>query len=290
MQPDEKHDARHNVMYTSSEMIIEKLCEAYAQLLVFLKGKGDTPEPFEVYKHTLSLLTSVPPYSSDDVTRFCFSLASFETDENSSYAGLFLSALVNKHYESYTRTSSPEPYVLHLSHLEQACSCLGYSNRGATVRVEGNASWGCCENFITGHFLLRGTALEDICYNMRGGSVYVEGNAGTVGIKMDGGSVYVCGSAENVGQHLSGGEIIIPGDVKSVGRTDCFSFLGENMRGGTIIVHGSAKEVICGRNAKGGQIFIEGDFVPSNRLSLEGGKVYHRGKEVSGDTDERKRR
>jgi len=120
-----------------------------------------------------------------------------------------------------------------------------FMNGPITINVSGNAQDAVCNTMNAGAVVVHGDA-GDVCgYGMRGGRLYVRGNAGyRVAIHMK--------------EYMDHCPVIVIGNSAQ-------AFLGEYMAGGTLVVLGldlDPGEPICGRSPAtgmhGGRIFLRG--------------------------------
>ncbi|MDD3269357.1 MAG: hypothetical protein PHX14_08550 [Syntrophomonadaceae bacterium] len=126
---------------------------------------------------------------------------------------------------------------------------LGAFAEGPQIVVYGNGQEGVANTMSDGQIVLHGRVGDIAGYGMRGGSLFVKGNAGyRLGIHMkayqDKNPVIVVGSSAG-------------------------AFAGEYMAGGTIIVLGldSNRDLIgpyCGTGMYGGAIYLRGNFPEHN--------------------------
>ncbi len=204
-----------------------KVLEVYKEFLAIHRADKDIqPLLKNLQKYIGTTNTSM--YSQEDITTFCLQLINFEEDESFFISGLFLSQLVNDHYE---RTHEEKEYILVTNHLQEKMSYLCRKNNGANIRVKGSAASYFADEMKEGIIILEGDCEHELGMHMKGGLVHVLGNC-TVGCgqQLSSGYILVFGNAGDcVGANMKGGIVEVKGHVG----TD----IGINMRGGLLKFH-----------------------------------------------------
>ncbi|MFH0737054.1 MAG: hypothetical protein V1827_01160 [Candidatus Micrarchaeota archaeon] len=96
-------------------------------------------------------------------------------------------------------------------------------------------------------------------YEMRSGSITVQGWGGDVGTHMKGGIIVVDGDCDGIGSQMSGGEVHIKGSVRPGPKTSgSYCGIGFDTYGCRIVVDGDCPAVM---NVSGGDITIGGNVV-----------------------------
>ncbi len=204
-----------------------KILDAYKSFLALHNGH-DNPTNFinNLQSHIGTI--NRPIYTQQDITEFCFQLVQFESNNSFYSSGIFLSKLINDHYD---RTHEKKEYVLVTDHLQKKMHYLCEENNGANIRVQGSVDAFFAARMKKGNIILEGNCESHLGILMEGGFVHVLGNCGTsCGNQMFGGDIKIEGNVGNlIGSHLFGGVIEVQGNVG----TD----IGVNMRGGLLKFH-----------------------------------------------------
>jgi formylmethanofuran dehydrogenase subunit C len=229
-------------------------------------------------------------YSSEDITRFCITMAQFQGESNffENKAGTFLSALINNGNEG--------KYMIPTEHFDMEIHWLGLANskdvtvvgdvgiysgvfmRSGNIEIRGNVGRGVGSGMKSGNIIVKGDAE---CYvgsgwhsgSMRGGLIIVEGNAGAdAGRSITGGEIRINGDVgDSPGKLMRDGLITIDGNA---GRT-----AGSQMKGGKLLIRGNAGKLL-GNLMEGGEIHLEGGY--ESLGEVKGGRIYHKGKLIAG--------
>ncbi len=190
------------------------------------------PANFELYNAAQQIVSKIS-FEKEDISFFVSTLPNYQKFEYFSFSGLFISALINKHYE---KTKTNEEYVLIteglgkgiLKELQQ----IGTYTNGATIHVFGNLGSNTGENMISG-------------------KIIVEGNCGyNTGIFMQGGEIILRNAKRGLGSYMVGGKITCE-------RTGTET--GYLMEGGTIFITEHCEEI--DKNSYGGKIYYKGEKI-----------------------------
>jgi len=160
---------------------------------------------------------------------------------------MFLSALVNEN-------SKQGPFTIYTRHLDnhEEYRNLGFDNIKDLI-IEGDCG-------------------SRVGYWMQGGTLTVNGNVSSRACQsMERGEVYINGNSDyDLGYAMTGGVIIVKGITGNQ--------IGNKMSGGKIVLDGDCgKDVGC--EMEGGEIHLNGDY-ESLAGNIEGGDIYHRGKQI----------
>lgn len=161
---------------------------------------------------------------------------------------------------------------------------------GSLFKVQGET--GGTPNDCTAKIIGNVRAVRRVAYEMSGGSMLIEGDAGMyLGERMRGGSIVVTGNAESwLGTQMRGGLIEVKGNAgDSIGGSVRGGTKG--MRGGAIVVHGDCGTeagawmhgglirikgncgVYAGIHMRNGTILIERDSAGRTGAHMTGGKI-----------------
>ena len=193
-------------------------------------------------------------YSQSDITEISLRVAEEEQKELFDTAGTFLASLIQYHFAV---TKTQREYLLLLSNIDKKIINLGMRN-SANVRIESDK---------------KNAHLDNICFEMQGGTVQVKGHCNYAGYRMHNGKLMINGSVTSaLGEYQFGGSIIVSGDA--------YNDVGSFMNGGEIIVQGKVHGLI-GANMKGGKIKIIGELPKLSQYSLgdnskTGGEIYYK--------------
>ncbi len=179
----------------------------------------------QVYETYTDLL-----YSPEDITNLCFAMIPYASRRNYFfYSGVFLSELVNQHYE---KTKSEEEYKIITEHFPMQIAYLAEHTNGANVCITGNVS-------------------NNLATEMKGGKVTLAGDAGRyAGERMSGGILEIEKCSDYVGRNMTGGKIIT---LQAEG------YIGIGMEGGEIYIIEYLNRIAATK--KGGKIFYKGEQV-----------------------------
>lgn len=125
---------------------------------------------------------------------------------------------------------------------------------GPRIRCAGNLQDGVANTMNEGLVVAPGHAGDVLGYSMRGGRVYIGGNAGyRIGIHMKSylsqqPTVIIGGRAKDfAGEYMAGGKLIILGLDKPVGEPIVGRYCGSGMHGGAMYVRGEVPEAHVGK-------------------------------------------
>ena len=200
-------DIKSNVVETlkkNKDTQVETLLKLYAQWLNNSSSQNRMLKKF--YEEAQELLNEKNiSYNQEDITNFSIRLSSFEKEKGFAYSGIFLSVLINNHYEC---TKTKETYTLILSHISVPLHRIGAETNGAHIFVEGNCGEELGYGMISGSITLDGNCDLAAGYFMRGGAICVKNAKTFFGENMTGG-ILICDDVEEIGIQMRGGELYI---------------------------------------------------------------------------------
>ncbi len=163
------------------------------------------------------------PYTKEDITSMCFSIANIENSipkekmgvDISFRSGQFLTDLINIHY---AHTKQNEPYVIITEPFNDKVNYLCERLDGAIVHIQGSSGYCTCQRMFSGTVIVRGNVESGFGFCMQGGTVEIEGNAENgLGDTLHDGTITIHGDAgENIGDHMDGGTIHLFGTYESI--------------------------------------------------------------------------
>ncbi len=183
---------------------VETLLEMYTQWLNITSLGDRMLKKFYEKAHEL-INEKSSSHSQEDITTFSILLDSFEKENNFAYSGIFLSALINNHYD---RTKTEEEYKLILSHIHTPLHRIGMKTNGAHIFVEGNCGEEVANGMSSGTITLDGNCELGAGYFMKGGTIQVKNAGAFFGEDMTGGTL-ICDDVEELSQQIRGGEIYV---------------------------------------------------------------------------------
>ncbi len=295
---------KKNIIKKIYSKALKNLLEYYEQVnLLHLLADSFPDEQFQC---GLKSLFQKNPWTREEITEFSYALTSFQEKKYFQLSGVFLTEMVNVHYE---KTKTKKTYIIPTIHLDKKLSHLGKELRGAHLHIEGSAGEECGQNMHKGLLVISGDCENYLGHEMWNGAIKVCGNCkDNCGTSMNNGNIEIFGNAKDrVGKYARGGSIIIHGNCgdnagtemenmhihikqncgKNAGsylksgsieiNGDALENAGYRMRGGEIIILGSAKKDV-GDYAIGGTIFVYGNIEKVGHLF--GGEVYWKGNKV----------
>ncbi len=269
---------------------VDALCKTFElavkKILKYEAENDDIFDSFGIYTR-FGICTDVigrAIYTAKDVTNFSVRLKEYEKQENfSEYAGLFLSALINK--------AEGEKVEILTSHLSKLIDYVGYRaekditvigdlgsctgaemSYGRMVHVKGSVQDNTGRELYRGLIFVEGNAGEQTGDRATGGIITVQGNAGDwTGFFMGGGTIHVYGDSGNyTGRSLKKGFIHVYGNAKD--------HTGYFMYAGLIEINGSAGRM-TGMDSVGGKICVGGKIRGIARKDRKC-KIFRRGKQL----------
>ncbi len=284
---------------------LSKISEAYCFLLKEYEEFQRNPNKLEmsIKKFHDNLINKLYFYAGDytreDILAFNFSLLDFQSESNFSITGLFLSALVNKHYQQHFNdiTDTKTPYFLRTDIFSKRIDYVGCFLNGAHLIIEGSVHHDAGFCMQQGKLEINGNTYNYCGNNMMGGLLVVNGNTSShLGREMINGIIHITKNTDSsAGFQMWNGSIFIDGHCGSKagakmsgGTIVCSStenFAGTEMRGGTLLIRGDAG-YLCGYSIRGGTIIIEGNSGMSLGNKMYGGKIisYKSAKEMVGQS------
>ncbi len=197
---DVKENAQIDIQVAEEEHF---LIEPFLQYLKIDKSKGMI---YELATWTVQIILDKTSYTQKDITTFCLSLPLLEKKIDISDVGVFLSTLVNNHYE---KTKETKPYILITQLLETKLQYLGWHTRGAEIEIIGDAGNNVGMEMVSGKIVVKGN-VDLLCGNsMSGGTLIAEKSGRSLGSFMNGGKIFVKDTDFGCGTHMTRGEIHI---------------------------------------------------------------------------------
>ncbi len=204
---DIRHDTADSIKMKGS-LTNEKITKMYASFLKTIDEKNCGIRGLEDYKTARDLLLDEKIlYEPEDITLFCFVLQEYQENEYFNASGLFLSALINVHYE---QTTFKGEYLLHLGFSDNEdteIDCLGIKNAGAHIHVVGNVGYFLGEKMERGTIQVDGNASCNLGNLMFGGEVYIKNAGKKVGRLMARGSIFA-DEIESIDESFKSGKIV----------------------------------------------------------------------------------
>ena len=212
----------------------------------------------------------IRPFQKDitpeEITKVSLHLSNLQSQANFSYAGYFLTTLIDLHRET---TNQHVEYKIITAHLEKVLEGIGEENRSLIV-IQGNGGGNLGSNMICGKITVSGDCIYDVGSCMKGGTITIKGNVkNSIGHHMTGGEIYVEGNVtEIVGRWMHQGKIIVKGNVEN--------YVGNGLQNGRIEIYGNAGTKI-GLLMQGGEIHLHGAYENISEDFING-KIYHQKK------------
>ena len=150
--------------------------------------------------------------------------------------------------------STPNDCTIRVIGKVRAVRRIGYEMSGGSILIEGDAGMYLGERMRGGSIIAAGNAESWLGTKMRDGLIEVKGNAGdSIGGSVRGGT-----------RGMRGGTIVVHGD--------CGTEAGAWMRGGMIRIKGNCG-IYAGIHMKNGTILVEGDATGRIGAQMTGGKI-----------------
>ncbi len=249
---------------TEKTYITDQLLKAFSESLndSFFTNEFKNKKEYFAYK-IKSFQNIITP---EEITNVSLHLSNLQTNPYFSYAGYFLTALIDLHREE---TNKNVEYKIMTDHLEKNLEGIGYQNR-SHILIDGNGGGTLGYEMISGKITVVGNCQYNIGFGMKGGKITITGNVGhDIGHHMTGGEIYVDGSViEFVGCWMHQGKITVTGNVKK--------YVGNGLKNGRIDIYGNAGNEI-GLYMQGGEIHLYGEYEDISNYFVNG-KIYHKNK------------
>ncbi len=187
-------------------------------------------------------------YSKEDIKNFSIAMCMYEDHPYFIESGIFLSYLVNQHYKQ-NKTSmileSKNKSEKKNNEKNQKTNCNRATEYEPRTNNQKKEKKNDTYEIITEHF---SKGIDNLGYKNIGAHVHITGNAGNyLGADMIDGSIFLTGNAESVGDLMTGGTISVQ-DTMNAGfgmkkgniyiRRNTYESVGEEMNGGTIHING----------------------------------------------------
>ncbi len=153
-------------------------------------------------------------YTKEDITAFSLYLSYLENEIDLSFAGIFLSVLINEHYEKTEEQNENKkkntflPYKILTSHLETEIDNIGFRNNGAQIEITGSVGSGLGAYMQAGEIIVYGNCNSSAGFCMRGGTINIKGRAGDAfGNSLQGGTLFAEETGILCGENMQSGII-----------------------------------------------------------------------------------
>ncbi len=244
-----------SVLQGSNKDTVNKLVKLWKETidekfsLLIREGYGISSQ-YNAFFKTLDILK--PKYTIEDITGFCFAIT--EERRYLSYAGPFLSALINYHAPL---NPSEKEYKIILDHIPYTFDNICYKNI-ANVRFIGEAGSHFCFQMTSGTVTAEGkvgrrSQLTGGTGSLYGGKLILSGDVtGDIGSQMTDGEIIVNGNVYqgDIAVDMMGGKIILKGDFLPKGGT---GEVGEGMTDGEVHIFGKGWKLAP--NIQGGTVY-----------------------------------
>ncbi len=245
-----------NIKANTQQAVYKNTDPAIGRLLsIFEKIDSESQKKMvnEIYEDCINGISS-EKFTKEIIESLLFAANNGDKKVKSTF-GIFLSSLVNIHYE---QTKNEEEYLLFTENISESLERMGYKMNGAQICIIGNAGTYLCQYMQSGKCIVSGNTDSLAGGYMSGGSLLLEGNVeASAGIFIEGGSITIKGTVEEyAGHNMYEGRIDIFGETRGE--------IGKNMKGG--VIHTYANKPIISKEINGGtiyhqdmQIFPEGE-------------------------------
>ncbi len=194
-------------------------------------------------------------YDQEDITSFCFALEKYQTNGFFTSSGIFLSFLINTHFE---KTDTKKEYSLFTEHLEKKVNYLAFKNKGAHIFIRGDAGFYLADYMERGSVTITGSTFEPSDY-FRGGLILRNTEKKkVVMIAIDGEKTTLCcekSEVDNIIDGTTNSELVmndsIPNrshyldkDTLVYGMSFSPKICNDFMNGKTILIHSKEKKSI----------------------------------------------